>query len=150
MLGTLIDVRMALVGLLLLGCNEDDRTTVDNRGSLCISQEGDELDINVVFEACTSPGCDRSEHARCEATVLGNQIHVTSHVEVVRIDSPGKNCPAICEAPQATCELVLAAPGTYQIGHGDLSGTITLPLDGPVPLGSDRACSSGSEANGDE
>ena len=130
----------------LFACGDEKTvTSIENDGALCVSPTADGIDVKVLFDTCISPGCDQKESASCTAALTDGKIQITSHATVARVEDAKRDCAAVCVAPAATCGLGVARAGTYEVIHGVLVGTITLPLPESVGLGADNACQLATE-----
>lgn len=90
-------------------------------------QPGDDLEIVVFFpHGCLSSSCSDVRITTCEATLTGNEIHVSSH-GVVEEDVSANACTTDCGIMTARCNIDLDEPGDYTIVHGDQTTPITLP-----------------------
>lgn len=146
--------RLAGSALVIIGastitaCSDDDRReirTYRDSGSVCISPSGATATavVRVRFDACLSPGCDEPRSTTCTALVSDGRIDIHSRLEVLGA-AKGTVCPLGCSTDDgvyATCELETSTSGTYQVVHGDETGTAVLPLTGPIqPIGEQEVC----------
>jgi hypothetical protein len=124
------------------GCGDDDPDVRQYRdtGTLCLFPDTTGgTTIAIGFDVCLS--CDDLPSASCSASVTGNQVAITSALDVSpRPDAP-MTCPADCSFASATCELSVPSSGEYELVlFGARSTAVTLPVtDGVAPFG-DVAC----------
>lgn len=127
----------------LSACADSDQPTVEtylNDGRMCLlSNERGEATINITFDPCLS--CNQVPTASCSATLTGDEIAVSTILEVETRDTP-RQCPDNCTFASATCSLIVAPPGDYLILHDDKSATVTLPVTTPVAPYGDGGCGS--------
>lgn len=116
----------------------DRRVTLDNRGAVCLRQQGDAVTIRVVFDTCLSPGCESVENETCDVSTSAGRIDVVSHAEPVTTAVAGDICADICERASALCAVISAEIGRYEVAHGSAVEEIALPLEKPMQLFADE------------
>jgi hypothetical protein len=108
--------------------SEPKRSTFDNTGALCLSPDngnGNRVRIQAVVNSCVS-GCEVIESVTCSASITGNRIEVSSHLELTRTSGPA--CTTDCRHANAECGIVRPAPGTQQLVYGSNEAELSVPL----------------------
>jgi hypothetical protein len=132
-----IAARLVLL-LAAMACADDaPRTrTFENEGNVCLSpRNGGGVNVGVLIDGCGS-ACDDVE-AACTASLVNGAILVES--EAVATSNGAEVCTTDCVPVQTACVLPELPDGTYQMHHGTVSATVTLPLPsaGPFPCTGD-------------
>jgi hypothetical protein len=129
--------------VLVLGCSEGRRITVsDDAGELVVRSTLDgALAVEVRFPGCFSSSCSQVIDARCNITLGGDALRVSSHSEVDITTAEGTDCSSDCMDVTAGC-IASVEVGEYTISHGLQEARVTLPVECELLFGpgGDRPC----------
>lgn len=102
------------------------------QGDRVLLEEGDSLEVTVVFRECVST-CGVVEEKSCEVAVDGEVITVTSFARERVEETRNLDCTAICNSFSTTCSGPPLAAGTYEVVHGTSIMELTIPTDPSEP-----------------
>lgn len=131
---------IACAALALCSCliPQIERYEYTDRGEACLVhtgtdtvdepiEPGDDLEIIVFFpHGCLSSSCSDVRTTTCTATLVGDEIRVTSH-GVVEEDVSARECTADCGIMAARCFIEIETAGEYTIVHGEETRAVTIP-----------------------
>jgi hypothetical protein len=128
-----IDIRrLPALFLLLTGvaaCTEWEDMQVEDEGSVCIEQEGEDVVVWVNPVRCLGGSdCFRDPMASCEAMLADQEIVVTSEATWSELTRGGE-CITVCSPLRASCVLPSVEPGSYTLRHGEHSEVVDIPTD---------------------
>ena len=99
-----------------------------DEGDVCFGTVDSDTDstISVVVQDCMSSSCSREFAGSCSATIVDNQITLTSDIHWE--DAIGDiDCTDDCGIPATSCTLEGLADGTYTVAFGTQTLTLTVP-----------------------
>jgi hypothetical protein len=110
--------------------DEGTRHDFEDQGTVCMTLEGDVLEVSVRFPTCLSSSCSRALDTSCQFSSADGVLELTSQGAY---ESTGANeCTDDCGALTARCSSTGIAPGEYELRHGDERATVTV--------GEERVC----------
>jgi hypothetical protein len=121
-------MRLALLALALLvtGCDPDvepTETSLDNLGSVCISEAA----VRVDFETCLSSSCDTLSEESCTVTLEEDVLVVTS---VATLTTQGDECTADCGFSVVTCDLPSGWEAATTLSYGGTDVDVATACQG--------------------
>jgi hypothetical protein len=115
--------------------DEGKRHDFENEGTVCLTLEGDELEVSVRFPTCLSSSCSRALDTSCHFSTADGVLELTSQGA---FETTGASeCTDDCGALTARCSSAGIAPGEYELRHGDERATVTV--------GEERVCVFGDD-----
>jgi hypothetical protein len=116
-----------LLSFALIACGGSDIYSFTNEGTIFLESNPDgTLEAGVVFPACLSSTCDTVLETRCDISVDGSNIVMTSYGSYAT--PKYGSCSSDCRLLIAYCASAdPLAPGVYDLVHGDNQGSVTLP-----------------------
>jgi hypothetical protein len=106
------------------GADERERYDFENEGTVCLTLEGDKLEVSVRFRACLSSSCSRALDTSCHFSTADGVIELTS--QGAYETTGASECTDDCGALVARCTSAGISPGEYEVRHGNESETVTL------------------------
>ena len=102
--------------LLLSACAQT--AIFEDSGEVCIDEAAGEVVVHV--NTCLSSSCDTLVEARCEATLDGDTLTITSYAEV---RSQGSTCTDDCGFVRPTCAVPDGDLSGVTVVHGDVTAS---------------------------
>jgi hypothetical protein len=128
--------------LLVSGCGfGGELHSFEDEGRLCLGVDESfgslpiEADqpffVSVFSPGCFSSSCSTLESATCQVTLDGQDLRISSFIEVRDTSARAGACTDDCHSYTARCEAPALPEGEFTVRLGDESLPLTVPTDEP-------------------
>lgn len=129
---------LAVVSSGVCGCDEPRTRSYPDAGDICLEATADGEMTFIVSVTCLNY-CE--EHVlSCNATLEDGRVELETLLESTEMWSGRDSCPEACGSSTESCKLEAVPPGEYRFGFAGRVDTVTVPLNGRVPLFDGAEC----------